>query len=71
MASNNQDRLVCEHRYMKLGHIYAERFYKSRGAAFSGWVVRDSTDQFSYSDPIANKADAIKSMRAKFAEEHK
>ena len=44
------------------GKVEAERYLKSEGSAFSGWIVRSTTDQFSYSDPIPNKAAAIKHL---------
>lgn len=44
----------------------AERFYRSRGASFSGWVVRD--DRGGYSDPINGRADAMAELRRVAAE---
>ena len=44
------------------GKAEAERYRKSEGSSFSGWIVRSTTDQFSYSDPIPNKASAIKHL---------
>ncbi|MFF3928213.1 hypothetical protein [Streptomyces hirsutus] len=39
----------------------ARRFYKKDGASFSGWIV--DSGPYSYSDPIANKREAIASLR--------
>jgi hypothetical protein len=44
------------------GRVEAQRYYKSEGASFSGWIVRSTTDRFSLSDPIPNKASAIKHL---------
>jgi len=44
------------------GKVEAERYRKCEGSSFSGWIVRSTTDQFSYSDPIPNKASAIKHL---------
>lgn len=41
------------------GKVEAERYYKSEGSSFSGWVVRSTSDPFSYSDPIPNKKEAV------------
>lgn len=46
----------------KDGKAEAERYRKCEGSSFSGWIVRSTTDQFSYSDPIQNKASAIKHL---------
>jgi hypothetical protein len=46
----------------------AERFYQSRGATFSGWVVRGEISR-SYSDPIPNKASALAQLYDLAAEE--
>jgi hypothetical protein len=44
------------------GEVEAVRFYKSEGAAFSGWIVRSIHDQYSVSDPIPTKAEAIEQL---------
>jgi hypothetical protein len=44
------------------GKVEAERYRKSEGSSFSGWIVRSTTDQFSYSDPIPVKVLAIKRL---------
>jgi hypothetical protein len=44
------------------GKVEAERYMKCEGSSFSGWIVRSTTDQLSYSDPIPNKASAIKHL---------
>jgi hypothetical protein len=41
------------------GIVEALRYYQSEGAGFSGWIVRSTTDQYSYSDPIPTKPEAI------------
>jgi hypothetical protein len=41
--------------------IEASRFYRSSGAAFSGWVV-SSRGGRSYSDPLPNKKAALEVM---------
>lgn len=38
----------------------ATRFYKSEGAAFSGWVI---TSGRNYSDPIPTKTEAVEHIR--------
>lgn len=38
----------------------ATRHFKNEGAAFSGWIVRSGP---SYGEPIANKREALKSLR--------
>lgn len=38
----------------------AQRFYRSQGAAFSGWVVKGMGG---YSDPIPNKDEALRELR--------
>lgn len=43
----------------------ATRFYKREGATFSGWIVRTG---IYYSDPIANKRDAMKELRRTITE---
>jgi len=42
--------------------VEAVRFYKSEGATFSGWIVRSTTDDYSVSDPIPTKAEAIEAL---------
>jgi hypothetical protein len=44
------------------GQVEAVRFYLADGAAFSGWIVRSTTDQYSYSDPIPTKPEAIDAL---------
>jgi hypothetical protein len=44
------------------GQAEARRFYKSEGAAFSGWIVSSTSDSYSYSDPIPTKAEAIEAL---------
>lgn len=42
----------------------AVRYYKADGARFSGWIVRSTTDQYSYSDPVPTKPEAIELLLA-------
>lgn len=37
------------------GRFTATRFYVSRGDAFSGWVVQDTKDRSSYTDPLPSR----------------
>ena len=46
------------------GRFETVRFYKARDAGFSGWVVRSTSDQYLYSDPLPNRAAAIRTLRA-------
>lgn len=43
------------------GEAIARRFYKSEGAAFSGWIVSDP-DQLGFSDPIPTAEEAIATL---------
>lgn len=45
----------------------ARRFYKYEGADFSGWVV-EGGGPHNCSDPIANKHEAMRSLRAAVAD---
>jgi hypothetical protein len=44
------------------GKAEATRYYRSLGDYFDGWVVRSTSDRYSYSDPIPNKTQAIRTL---------
>ncbi len=44
------------------GNAEAVRYYKRDGANFTGWIVRSTTDRFSYSDAIPTKDRAIAAL---------
>jgi hypothetical protein len=46
--------------WYECGDYVAERFYKSDGASFTGWIVRTKIGSRNYSDPISNKRDALR-----------
>jgi len=41
----------------------ATRFYKSEGATFSGWIIRQASNGNHSTEPIANKRAAMKELR--------
>ena len=54
--------LIEQSGSMQLGHITANRYYKSEGG-MSGWVVANEEDRHHVTDPISNKVDAKAAMR--------
>ena len=53
-----------ENGYMECGKYYAERFYQSHGATFSGWIVRHESNPYDVSDPIYNRKEALRILVA-------
>jgi hypothetical protein len=46
------------------GQVEAVRYHLSEGARFSGWIVRSTTDRWSFSDPISTKPEAVEVLLA-------
>lgn len=45
------------------GKVEAVRYWAGRDG-FAGWVVRSTSDRYSYSDPIPTKAEAVAALLA-------